>query len=176
MTRLTGLTGDDHWQRTLLHLATIQLLAGSVFFIDLLLETQLTGMSVVDTLHVVTEFLAIVFLFLGFWLARRALTRLKIERDTNTLKLQSLRGEFDTILMRRFADWGLSEAQKDVALLTLRGLKIADIAATRGTAEGTIKAHMNAVFRAANVHTRGELTGLFMEEFLDFGAQAPRQA
>ena len=115
-------------------------------------------------------------LILGFAVARSAMRGLNRQHDLLDRKLRALRGDFDRILNDRFDRWGLTKAQRDVALLTLRGLRLSEIAQHRGSAEGTIKAHLGAVFRAADVRTRAELVGLFMEDFLDFAAiPAPRE-
>jgi len=156
-------------------LFAILLVSSVVFGADILLELPGSIFAgevhgVVQTLHVIVEFLALLLLIWGFVLARRHIRQLRQERDSNGLQLQSLRGEFDLILQDQFARWQLTEAERDIALLTLRGLKIADIAAARNTRQGTVKAHMSAVFRKAGVGTRGELNGLFMESFLDCGA------
>lgn len=165
-------------ERTTLHLSVLQLVCAAVFGLDLLLEfpdpRQGFSLSFAGTIHLLTEAAILVLLVLGFALSRRALAQLQTERDRSVRNLHSLRGEFDDILHARFDAWGLTAAQRDVALLTLRGLRSSDIAAARGSAEGTVKAHLSAVFRASSVRTRGELVGLFMEEFLDHGASRRR--
>jgi DNA-binding NarL/FixJ family response regulator len=122
--------------------------------------------------HLTVELAIMGLLLLGFAMARRSHLDLSAQRDALEQNLRSLRADFDDIIEARFADWGLTAAQRDVALLSLRGLRIKDIAAMRNTTEGTVKAHMSAVFRAAGVRTRGEFVGFFMEEFLDHGAAA----
>jgi len=53
-----------------------------------------------------------------------------------------------------------------VALLSLRGLSIADIATTRGSRPGTVKAQLNAIYGKAGVTGRHELLSLFIEELI----------
>lgn len=169
-----GKTEMTRPERATLRLAVLQLVCAVVFAVDLLLEFphphEWLLLDVTDTTHLFTEVAVMALLVLGFALSRYALSAMQGERDRLRSDLRSLRGEFDAILQARFALWHLSPAQRDVALLTLRGLRISDIARLRGCAEGTVKAHLSAVFRAAGVGTRNELQGLFMEEFLDFGA------
>ena len=169
-----GKTEMTRPERATLRLAVLQLVCAVVFAVDLLLEFphphEWLLLDVTDTAHLFTEVAVMALLVLGFALSRYALSAMQGERDRLRSDLRSLRGEFDAILQARFALWHLSPAQRDVALLTLRGLRISDIARLRGCAEGTVKAHLSAVFRAAGVGTRNELQGLFMEEFLDFGA------
>lgn len=168
----------DSLNRRLLALNVIQAICGLGFAVDLFLEFPSfdadQSLRPEDIIHLVSETLMLGLLVLGFALARFALRALHREQAALARNLRSLKGEFDRILHDRFDQWALSPAQRDVALLTLRGLRLSEIARARGSAEGTVKAQLGAVFRAAGVHTRGELTGLFMDEFLDFGAMTDR--
>lgn len=160
--------------RIILALNVIQVLCAFGFAADLWLEFPdprvWLSMTRHDLAHLGSEGLLLGLTLFGFALARYAMRVLNRDRSALDSKLTSLKGEFDTIIQERFERWRLTPAQRDVALLTLRGLRLSEIAQLRGSAEGTVKAHLSAVFRAADVRTRSELVGLFMEEFLDFGA------
>lgn len=134
---------------------------------DLLSDQGLTGSQLV---HLVTETTAVGLLLVGFYLSRRELQGLNQVETQQRDSLAVLRGHFDDILMNRFEAWGLSKAESDVALFSLRGLKISEIALLRKTKEGTIKAQLSSIFHKAGIGTRTELLGIFMDEFLDFGA------
>lgn len=120
--------------------------------------------------HLATETFAVALLLLGFFLSQKEMRRLTYQAARQCDTLAVLRGHFDDILLKRFEAWGLSNAERDIALLSLRGLKISEIAGLRKTKEGTIKAQLSAIFHKAGIGTRTELLGLFMDEFLDFGA------
>ena len=170
----TACTALTRVNRQLFWLNIIQLACGVGFVVDFYLEVPaLWGwryLSLDGVLHLGSEIAIMALLVLGFAVARSAMRALNRQRDLLDRKLRALRGDFDRILSDRFDLWGLTPAQRDVALLTLRGLRLSEIAQHRGSAEGTIKAHLSAVFRAADVRTRAELVGLFMEDFLDFAA------
>lgn len=161
----------------ILALNVIQALCLFGFAADLWLEfpdpSRWLSLTHDDLAHLGSEALLLSLTLIGFALARYAMRLLHRDRTSLDHQLTSLKGEFDRILQQRFEHWNLTPAQKDVALMTLRGLRLSEIAHLRGSAEGTIKAHLSAVFRAADVRTRSELVGLFMEEFLDFGVVAP---
>ena len=70
------------------------------------------------------------------------------------------------VLHERFADWGLTPAEKDVALFSIKGLSTADIANLRNTSEGTVKAQTNAIYRKAGVSGRPQLLSLFIDELM----------
>lgn len=66
-----------------------------------------------------------------------------------------------------FDDWRLTQAEAAVAELVIKGKSIADIAAARGSAEGTIKTQLNAVYRKAGVAGRSELVSILIGDLLD---------
>ncbi|SNR62528.1 helix-turn-helix transcriptional regulator [Puniceibacterium sediminis] len=83
---------------------------------------------------------------------------------------QSLRlasGAFSEVLEERFADWGLTPAERDVALFSIKGLSTAEIAALRNTSEGTVKAQTNAIYRKAGVSGRPQLLSLFIDALME---------
>lgn len=76
------------------------------------------------------------------------------------------RGAMAQIIEHQFDEWRLSAAERDVALLAIKGLSIAEIARLRQTKEGTIKAQSAAVYRKAGVTGRLQLLSFFVEELL----------
>ena len=70
------------------------------------------------------------------------------------------------VLAERFDEWGLTKAEKDVALFAIKGMSTAEIAGLRATSEGTIKAQTNAIYRKAGVTGRPQLLSLFIEDLM----------
>ena len=75
-------------------------------------------------------------------------------------------GAFDAVLRDRFDSWQLTDAERDVALLALKGYAIAEIAELRETAQGTVKAQAAAVYRKAGVSGRLQRISLFLEDLM----------
>ena len=71
------------------------------------------------------------------------------------------------LLEERFTLWGLTPAERDVALFAIKGLSTAEIATLRSTSEGTVKAQTNAIYRKAGVTGRPQLLSLFIEDLID---------
>ncbi|MBF9030988.1 LuxR family transcriptional regulator [Rhodobacterales bacterium HKCCE3408] len=76
-------------------------------------------------------------------------------------------GAFMEFVDERFSEWQLTPAERDVALFTLKGLSLAEIAGLRSTSEGTVKAQGNAIYRKAGVAGRTQLLSLFVEDLMD---------
>lgn len=70
------------------------------------------------------------------------------------------------LLAERFAEWGLTRAERDVALFAIKGLSTAEIAGLRQTSEGTVKAQTAAIYRKAGVTGRPQLLSLFIEDLM----------
>ncbi|MCA8928070.1 MAG: helix-turn-helix transcriptional regulator [Alphaproteobacteria bacterium] len=66
--------------------------------------------------------------------------------------------------------WRLTASERDVANLLIKGLSIAEIAAVRGSAEGTVKAHLNAIYRKSGAGNRGDLLSLIIDQLLEHDA------
>ena len=66
----------------------------------------------------------------------------------------------------------LEEAERDVALFSIKGLSTAAIAEMRQVSEGTVKAQTNAIYRKAGVSGRPQLLSLFIEDLMDDGLRA----
>jgi len=72
---------------------------------------------------------------------------------------------------REFAKWGLTEAERDVALLLLKGLSHKEIAAARHTSEGTVRQQALGIYRKAGLTGRSNLAAFFLE-----GLTLPRRS
>ena len=82
-------------------------------------------------------------------------------------KLRAASVAFYDLMEEKFTEWGLTPAERDVALFAIKGLSIQEIAAMRQTSEGTVKAQTNAIYRKAGVSGRPQLLSLFIEDLLD---------
>lgn len=156
-----------------LALMTIQFICIVMFFVDIIYEVHFASASdqssaIMSPIHFVAEGASLVLLLAGFGLANLLLRQSRASMEDNVHQLSSLRGQFDIIIDERFRTWGLSAAESDIALLSLRGLKISEIASMRHTAEGTIKAQLSSVYRKSGISSRTELLAQFMDEFLEF--------
>jgi DNA-binding CsgD family transcriptional regulator len=104
-------------------------------------------------------------LVFGALALRRSLRELSATRD----RLRRASSAFMDIMAERFDEWGLTPAERDVALFAIKGLSIADIAQMRATSEGTVKAQTAAIYRKAGVTGRSQLLSLFIDDLMDGG-------
>ena len=70
------------------------------------------------------------------------------------------------MLNTRFDQWGLTQAEREVALFAIKGLSVQEMARLRATSEGTIKAQTASIYRKANVTGRPQLLSLIIEDLM----------
>jgi len=83
-------------------------------------------------------------------------------RDETRVLLKGLGEAID----RQFLAWKLTEAERDVGLLILKGLSLKEIAAVRVTSERTIRAQARAIYAKAGLSGRAALSAFFLEDLL----------
>jgi DNA-binding NarL/FixJ family response regulator len=75
---------------------------------------------------------------------------------------------------RQLDRWGLSPAEKEVALLLLKGLSHKEIGAVRHVSEATVRQQARALYQKGGLNGRHDLAAFFLEDLLDPGpASAP---
>ncbi len=114
-------------------------------------------------------------LVLGLVLGALALLEARREARVANTRLRRAQGAFQDLMDERFTAWGLTPAERDVALFAIKGMSIAEIAGLRGTSEGTVKAQSTAIYRKAGVGGRAQLLGLLIDDLTGEAPQAPSQ-
>jgi DNA-binding NarL/FixJ family response regulator len=73
---------------------------------------------------------------------------------------------------RQFAGWGLTGAEREVAMLLLKGLSHKEIAARTARSERTVRQHAVALYRKAGLAGRAALAAFFLGD-LTLPAEPP---
>jgi len=81
---------------------------------------------------------------------------------------------------RQFDRWGLTPAEREVALLQLKGLRHKEIAELRATSERTVRQQALTIYRKSGLNGRSDLAAFFLEDLLlpsgSTGSPASRSA
>jgi DNA-binding CsgD family transcriptional regulator len=168
---MTGTTRSDPTARRRRRLALSGLLvlqAGAAAFFVVDIAADIAGAYGLGegAAHKALEALAVLALIAGLWLTAREIGRLRRRQRRIEAQLRVASGAFLELLEEHFESWGLTPAERDVAMLAIKGLSIAEIAAMRQTREGTVKAQCNAIYGKAGVSGRQQLLSLFIEELM----------
>jgi DNA-binding CsgD family transcriptional regulator len=95
---------------------------------------------------------------------RRSLAEEQAEREAwRERARQSLEG-FGRAVDEQFGRWGLTPAEREVALLLLKGRGHKQIAAATGRSERTVRQHAVAAYRKAGLGGRAELAAFFLTD------------
>ncbi len=113
------------------------------------------------------EIIAAISLGVGVAFGVFLLSRSIKQRDRVRRALRAASSAFHDLMQQRFTEWGLSDAEKDVALFAVKGMNTSEIAAIRNTTEGTIKAQSASIYRKSGVNSRSQLVSLFLDELFD---------
>lgn len=113
---------------------------------------------------VVTAALVLGILF-GAFALRRTIELLRAQDQA----LQVARGALSDVINQQFQVWALTPAERDVGLLALKGLDVAEIAELRGAAQGTVRAQLTRIYQKAGVSGRAQFAAFFVEDLLGAG-------
>jgi len=121
----------------------------------------------VEGFHLGVEGLAAVVAGVG---AARFFGRYQAERRESAAwkaKANELLGGLGAAVDRQLATWALTDAEREVALLLLKGLSFKEVASVRGTSERTSREQARGVYKKAGVGGRAELSAWFFEDQLE---------
>jgi DNA-binding CsgD family transcriptional regulator len=143
--------------------------------IDLALDSDpwLSAHTLVEVSFVVLLLAALVYLWRGWRKDRRTLHRAELQfvasrEDARLWKqraeklLTGLGVEIDA----QFDRWSLTPAEREVALLVLKGLGHQEAAELLQRSERTIRQHATAIYRKSGLAGRAELAAFFLEDLL----------
>ncbi|EQC46578.1 LuxR C-terminal-related transcriptional regulator [Bacteriovorax sp. Seq25_V] len=94
------------------------------------------------------------------------IVKLKNDLQSYKLRTQDLSEGLSGMINQQLIDWNLTESEKDIALLLLKGLSLREIAEIRNSSEKTIKQHASNLYAKANLNGRAELSAFFLEDLL----------
>lgn len=145
--------------------------------LDLIEDPDSSALDIVLNLLEVTPLVfttvGIVILFLVT--RRQRDDHLQVLRDLEVARVQGerwrsearshLKGLGEAIGVQ-FSHWNLTDAEREVALLLLKGLSTKEVAAVRGTSERTVREQARAVYAKAGLTGRAALSAFFLEDLL----------
>jgi DNA-binding CsgD family transcriptional regulator len=159
--------------------AVVVVILGLVLFVGLELidEPDMTPLQLLLELLSITP---IVMTSVGVGLLFRVVRRqrdeqLQILRDLELARVQGRRWRAEArtyldglgnAIETQFSRWNFTTAEREVALLLLKGLSIKEIAQIRGVSERTVHEQGRAVYSKAGLTGRTALSAFFLEDLL----------
>lgn len=180
--------GEEQRLRRLLAIVLAAELVGGT--IDLIWDAPASWLS----LHAIYEVLLILgtlaiatVLWRGWWRARRSLVRARealaargAERDAWRASAQRALDGLGRAIDERFAAWGLTPVEREVALLLMKGRSHKAIARETGRSERTVRQHAVSIYQKSGLGGRAELAAFFLEDLTlprpEQGSREPERA
>lgn len=131
-------------------------------------------------LHVMMEGIILICLVIGVIIIWRQLIVAKLHEHSLSLDLNRAQVDLENYRKKteglsqglakkideQLEAWALTRAEKEVALLMLKGLASKEIADIRQTSEKTIRQQSTAIYKKSNLANRQELAAFFLEDLL----------
>ena len=150
---------------TLLAIVVMQVFAACYFLIDAI--TDLSGRALIDSaFEPALDALVTFALIAGIVSGVRHVRTLSAHLRRQDRSLEIARGALAAQIERRFAEWGLTHSEAEIALFAMKGCTIADIARMRDAAQGTVRSQLSQIYAKAGVNSQSMLVSLFIEDLL----------
>lgn len=157
-------------------IAAVLVAIASLLLIDLFTDSR----EGVNWWHLAMEILVVLVSSSGFFILIRGFFQKSHEIDRHHIEIEKLKQEslrwkeeskkhidgLSHAIDSQLERWKLSQAEKQVALLLLKGLSLKEIASLRETTEKTARAHSIAIYQKSGLSGRSELAAFFLEDLL----------
>lgn len=104
-------------------------------------------------------------------LAESALANAIQSREEFQRKAMRFSAEFSAAVSQQFAFWRLTESERDIAILIIKGMSMKEIAEDRSSRESTVRQQAMAIYRKANLENRQQLVSFFLEDLFSANDQ-----
>jgi DNA-binding CsgD family transcriptional regulator len=163
----------SRWQAGALAFTAVVLLLALEVIDEQELDVLELGLELIEISLIVAASVATLVLFsrvedqeLAQQQLSRGLALARQEGEEWRSRVQDLMRGLAGAIDQQFDRWGLSPAEKDVALLLLKGFSHKEVAQLRGRSERTVRQQALSMYRKANLSGRASLAAYFLEDLL----------
>ena len=166
--------------RVILAVALVSIMVGGT--IDLIMDQPESWLSFhvfFESLMIAGAMVMATMLWLGWWRSVRSIEELRRsleergdERDAWRASAEQALEGMSQAIDRQFEVWGLTGAEREIALFLLKGHSHKAIAKHTARSPQTVRQHATAVYKKANLTGRAELSAYFLEDLMLPGSKA----
>lgn len=150
-------------------LSSILIFVTGFLFLDLVVDL----IEGAPTYHTIVQGIVTASTILGIlWIWRKSLA-VAVQLQTKRAKIGILTEKYKELsyglslaVDNQFNSWHLTEVEKEIGYLLLKGFSLKEIANYRKTAEITVRQQSARIYEKARLAGRIELSAFFMEDFL----------
>ena len=138
--------------------------ASAFFLYDIIVDVMKGDES---PLHLIIE--GFIFFATSVILAHEVIRVMQLRKDLRKEqnKVARLSGELSQVIQKDFETWRLSESEKEVAILLIKGLSMNEIGELRGVKEKTVRQQATSIYTKSKCPNRHELAAKFIEDLLN---------
>ena len=144
-------------------LIAVQVFCAVIFVGDVIADFLEAGALEAARVHLSIESVATLSLMAAIAFEIRYLSWLLRRKARLEDNLRQASAAIHEVIEAQFESWGLTPAERDVAGFLVKGLATPEIARMRGSAEGTVKAQLNAIYRKSGTGSRSEMLSLLLD-------------
>ena len=138
--------------------------ASSFFIYDIIIDLYKGS----DTaIHLLLEIFIFIATILALYFEISRVIGLSKEVIIEKEKVSRLTGELFTIINSEFDKWKLTDSEKEIALLLIKGLSMREIGDLRHVKEKTIRQQATQIYAKAGYSNRHELATHFIEDLIN---------
>jgi len=144
-----------------------QVLSAGFFAVDVIGDLANRGLIASRDWHLDFEILATVSLCAAIVFEMKYILNLLRRKAHLELSVSIASTAIHDVIEAHFDKWQMTPSERDVATFLVKGLSTAEIAEMRGSAEGTIKSHLNSIYRKSGTRNRAEVLSLIIDSLMD---------
>jgi len=99
-------------------------------------------------------------------LLREELSVIKTPEQKPNKEVLEAKKTLSHVISQQFDDWNLSNSEKEVGWLLLKGLSLREIAMLRNTLEKTVRQQASSIYKKAGINGRHTFSAWFIEDVL----------
>lgn len=155
----------SNWQTYKIYIPAIVLGSASAFFLYDIVTDVMKGDE--SPFHLIIE--GFIFFAASVVLTYEVLRVMQLSKDLKQEqgKVARLSGELSQVIQKDFVEWKLTESEKEVAILLIKGLSMNEIGEFRGVKEKTVRQQATSIYTKSKCPNRHELAAKFIEDLLN---------
>lgn len=147
------------------YFSTVVLVFASIFFLYDIISDYFENVD--NNIHTLVEFIIFVGISIALFLEIKQVIQLRRNVEIEQQKVARLSGELYKVINNQFSEWKLTDTEKEIALLLIKGLSMREISELRNVKEKTIRQQSMGLYAKSGYTGRHELASHFIEDLLN---------
>lgn len=141
------------------------LMGASGFFLYDIIHDLVEGKD--SSFHLLVEACVFIMTSIAMFLEIKRVVRLRRTINMEQDKVYRLTGKLFAIINREFDEWKLTDSEKEIAILLIKGLSMREISELRDVKEKTIRQQATNIYAKSGYSNRYELASHFIQDLIN---------